>query len=117
MVSKVLLLNGVKVFCLEQTKVGCRMSSVNLIIIRPYQGSILCILSIFINDLPSICRESTPYLFADDGALYFDNFTRGSYRNATTSGVTTGPADPASRGGHPRRAAKSVQKMVHFLQT
>ena len=67
----------------QRTRVGCRISSANLITSGVPQGSILgpILFSIFINDLPSICKESTPYLFADDGALYFENVTRGNYSN------------------------------------
>ena len=67
----------------QQTRVGGRFSNVHEVISGVPQGSILgpILFSIFINDLPSACKESTPYLFADDGALYFDNITRGSYTN------------------------------------
>ena len=30
---------------------------------------------------PSACKNSIPYLFADDGALYFNNITCGDYLN------------------------------------
>ena len=36
--------------------------------------------SLFINGFPFACNESTSYLFADDGAVYFDNI-RGHYYN------------------------------------
>ena len=32
--------------------------------------------SIFINDFEIICQKSHPYLYADDGALYFNNISR-----------------------------------------
>ena len=37
--------------------------------------------SLFINDLPNACMLSKPYLFADDGAIYFDKINRGNYDN------------------------------------
>lgn len=47
------------------------------------QGSILgpLLFSIFINDIVNACHLSKPYLFADDGALYFDDICRITYLN------------------------------------
>ena len=41
----------------------------------------LCIACIFINDITQACKNSTPFLFADDGALYFNNIKRVCYDN------------------------------------
>ena len=45
------------------------------------QGSLLgpLLFSIFINDMVNECNLSKPYLFADDGALLFENICRKTY--------------------------------------
>lgn len=47
------------------------------------QGSILgpLLYSIFINDIVYVCNLSKPYLFADDGALLFNDICRKTYLN------------------------------------
>ena len=45
------------------------------------QGSLLgpLLFSIYINDMVNACNLSNPYLFADDGALLFENICRKTY--------------------------------------
>jgi hypothetical protein len=65
----------------QQTRVGSRISNLVAKLSGVPQGSILGPLfySIFINDLPSARIESTPYLFADDGALFLENINKEKY--------------------------------------
>ena len=67
----------------QQTRVGSRTSNLTDISSGVPQGSILgpILFTLFINDLPNACIQSTPYLFADDGALYFENIDRENYMN------------------------------------
>ena len=65
------------------TKAGIHVSVILLILWGIPQGSILgpILFSLFINDIVSTCKNSLPFLFADDGALYFDNVDRNEYKN------------------------------------
>ena len=68
---------------MQKTKIGSKISQLNSTNSGVPQGSILgpVLFCIFINDLPSACKNSIPYLFADDGALYFENINRKEYTN------------------------------------
>ena len=63
------------------TKIGDSISNLLELKCGVPQGSILgpLLFSIYINDIVNACNLSIPYLFADDGALFFDNICRSSY--------------------------------------
>ena len=65
----------------QSTKFGGIESLFELILCGVPQGSILgpLLFSIYINDMSYICHLSTPYLFADDGALCFEDTCRKTF--------------------------------------
>ncbi len=65
------------------TRLGGKLSSFCIILSGVPQGSILgpILFSIYINDIVYACNLSKPYLFADDGALFFENSCRNTFIN------------------------------------
>jgi len=68
---------------------GCISSFLNIQCGVP-QGSILgpILFSIYINDINYACNLSVPYLFADDGALLFEDCCRGTLMNMKIELIT-----------------------------
>ena len=74
----------------QRTKVNGKTSTFMEVTCGVPQGSILgpLLFSIFINDIEYACNLSKPYLFADDGALFFQHICRESYLNVRIEMLT-----------------------------
>ena len=72
------------------TKINGKISSFLEILSGVPQGSILgpILFSIYINDIAYACNLSKPYLFADDGALFFEQTCRSTFLNMKIELIT-----------------------------
>ena len=76
---------------IQCTRINGKVSSFLNILSGVPQGSILgpLIFSIYINDITYACNLSKPYdLFADDGALFFEQTCRGTFLNMKIELIT-----------------------------
>ena len=72
------------------TRINGKLSSFLEILSGVPQGSIIgpILFSIFINDIIYACNLSKPFLFTDDGALFFDQTCRSTFVNMKIELIT-----------------------------